>query len=150
MAEITFKKSINSVRHLIEHLHAENFIEYQYAKRSIAAEDILWDRPAEMEAIRYKSLPRNGGQEFMLPNLIPKSKESKMAWDALNLIAQELLRREKSLPPELAEWVADVLADQWTKRGQKRRPRPAKGASRMAHPDVVFSRRPDLTSTVGS
>ena len=145
MDEITSEKSIKSARHLIKYLgvekfldypDAEKFIEYRYAKDySKCPGSLLWYPPAETEAVKYRSLPRNGEREFMLPNLIPKSKETRMAWDALNLIAQDLLRGGKSLPPELAEWVADVLADQLVKGGQKRRPRPAKGAHRTKNRD---------------
>ena len=148
MDEITSEKSIKSARHLIEHLDVEkfldypdteNFIEYQYAKNHIECPGrLLWYPPVETEALKYRSLPRDGGREFMLPNLLPKSKETQMAWDALNLIAQDLLRGGKSLPPELAEWVADVLADQLAKRGQKRRPRPAKGAHRTKNRDETL------------
>ena len=81
----------------------------------------------------YKSLPSNSGQEFILSNLISESKETKVAWDALDLIAQDLLREGKPLPPALAEWVADVLADQLVKKKEQRWPRPDKGAHRVAH-----------------
>ena len=141
MAEITSEKSIKSARHLIEHLDVEKFIDYpdvekfidyQCAKNYIKCPgSLFWYPPAETAAVAYRSLPRSTGErEFMLSDLISKSKETRRAWDALNLIAQDLFRRKESLPPELAEWVADVLADQLakTKRGQKRRPRPAKGA----------------------
>ena len=50
---------------------------------------------------------------------------------ALNLVAQDLLRKGRPLPPDLAGWIADVLADQLGKKKksekEKRRPRPGKG-----------------------
>ena len=44
-----------------------------------------------------------------------------MAWDGVNIIAQQLLRDGKPLPPELASWVADVLED--VLKAEKKRPR---------------------------
>ena len=71
-------------------------------------------------------------QKAALPRLLEDSQETKVAWDALYGIAQVLLRAGKPLPPELAEWVADVLADQREKKKkrEKRRPRPATGPSK--------------------
>ena len=109
MDEITSEKSIKSARHLIKYLgvekfldypDAEKFIEYRYAKDyNKCPGSLLWYPPAETEAVKYRSLPRNGEREFVLPNLIPKSKETRMAWDALNLIAQDLLRGENLSHP---------------------------------------------------
>ena len=50
---------------------------------------------------------------------IDESRTDKNSWDTLNLIAQEFLRRGGLLSPELAGWVAEVLAEI--------RPRPPKG-----------------------
>ena len=57
------------------------------------------------------------------------STDERWAWEALNLIAQDLLREGTPLPPELAAWVADVLEDQFlpdNKKKQGRQPRPRK------------------------
>ncbi len=60
--------------------------------------------------------------------LLDESKKTWVAWDALNILAQYRLRKGKPLPLEIAEWVADVLADQGVEEKKKRRrPRPGKG-----------------------
>ena len=46
-----------------------------------------------------------------LPDLILHSREHRAAWDMLNLMAQHELRRGAPIPPMLAAWIADVLAD---------------------------------------
>ena len=81
--------------------------------------------------------PRDGGEGF-LAKLIEDSREKKSAWDALNLIAQDLLREGEPLPRDLAAWICDVLADQLAPRGQKRRPRPSRGSHRTAGRDWNF------------
>lgn len=71
--------------------------------------------------------------------LIADSQKIKGAWDALNWIAQDMLRKRKPLPPELAEWVADVLADRLAKKKEpKRRPRPPKGLHRWFNRDLLL------------
>ena len=66
-------------------------------------------------------LPRDGGDDF-LSRLIDESVEDKSSWDALSLIAQELMRESEPLPDKLAKWAVDVLADQRAKRGDEKRP----------------------------
>ena len=92
---------------------------------------------AEGKARAYLLLhrPRDGGDEF-LATLIQDSKKNKSAWDALDLVAQDLLHRGDLLPGELAQWTRDVLTDQLAPRGQKRRrPRPSKGSHDTAGRD---------------
>ena len=67
----------------------------------------------------YKILPPDGRSGF-LQRLLVGSGETRLAWDSVSLIAQELLRAGEALPAELAEWVADVL--------EGKHPRPSKGA----------------------
>ena len=82
---------------------------------------------AETYARHYrKVLPKNGRDDF-LRNLIVESAESKMAWDAVKLITEDLLRTKEPLPAELREWLADVLYDQQRPGKDKRQARPTKG-----------------------
>lgn len=78
----------------------------------------LWEEPAQGWAYSYKILPPNGRGGF-LRRLLVGSGETKLAWDSVSLIAQELLRAGETLPAELAGWVADVL--------EGKRPRPTMG-----------------------
>ena len=146
MDEIVFEKSIKATKHLIKHLDvekfldypdAENYIEYRYAKNYIEYQNITWFTPAQTRAIEYRTAP-DSGEKYMLPDLMSESKKTKVAWDALNLIAQDLLREGKRLPPALAEWVRDVLADQLVKKGPKQRPRPARGTNQMENRDAIL------------
>ena len=67
-------------------------------------------------------------QSVQLDSFIWGAARHKAFWDAVNLIAQRQLKRGNPLPAALADWVKDVLADQYTKRQKdKKRPRPAKG-----------------------
>ena len=60
--------------------------------------------------------------------LVHTSADERWAWDALSLIARELIREGIPLPPELAQWVGDVLADQSVKKKElQRRPQPNAG-----------------------
>ena len=88
----------------------------------------LDELPAETRLrVFAKVLPKRGRDEF-LHGLIDESAKSKHAWDSVKLIAESLLRRNEPLPVELRQWIADVLADQYTP-SDKRRPRPTKGGS---------------------
>ena len=83
----------------------------------------------------FRDRPR-GDPDGFLARLIRESKYDKSSWDALNLIAQKLIREGGLLEPtELAEWTADVLADQSAKRGHTTRPRPSKGGHATAGRD---------------
>lgn len=137
MDEITFEKSIKSAENFPAYQYAkdfldlpgaENFIEYQYAKNFLndpKTSEGMERSLVEMIVYLYKtSRPQESFPSF----LIDDSRETKGAWDGLNLIAQDLLQKGRPLPPDLAGWVADVLADQLGKKGKKkRRPRPGKG-----------------------
>ena len=146
MAEITFGKSIKSTNYLAAYRSAEEFIdlpdfedfvEYQYAKNFLNHPEnskIMEMSLAEMLA----SVDKTSGPEESFPSYrIAGSRENKWAWDALNLIAQNWLRKGKPLPPEAAEWIADVLADQLVGEEQKRRPRP-RVEPRSQHPRDLF------------
>ena len=71
--------------------------------------------------------PRGEKGDSLLTRFIAESQFDKSSWDALDLIAQELIRKGEPLPAALGKWTADVLADLVAERGQKRRPRPGKG-----------------------
>ena len=72
--------------------------------------------------------------------------DSAVEWDTVNLIAQKMLREERPLPPELAEWIADVLADQLLKqKEEKRRPRLTK---RGVNPDKDSVRNMKIVNAV--
>lgn len=151
MAEITGEKgkTIKSARPDIEHLDvgkfldypdAENFIEYRSIKNFL--DDSLTLRAMEMQlAETYALLYKTSDTQF-LSDLIAKSRETKETWEALVLIAQALLREGRSLPPALAEWVADVLADQLGKKNkpekEKRRPRPPKSPRRLSSRNQII------------
>ena len=79
----------------------------------------LWESPAKGFAYSYTALPPHGQDEF-LRDLIEQSKQTKLAWDSVSLIAQEHLRAGPGLPPVLRDWVVEVLA--------RRKERPAKGS----------------------
>ena len=82
------------------------------------------ETPAKTWADYYKALSGFGDeQEQFLHELIADSKKTKLSWDAVSLIAQEHIREEWTLPPELRDWVIGVLArkEEWerpTKRAQ--------------------------------
>jgi len=129
-------------------MSAENYLDYPGAKDSLAyryAKNFLDDPKnseimemslAETYASAYKT---SRPEEYFPSHLIAESLETKEAWDALNLIAQALLRAGQPLPPELAEWIADVLADQSVERKkEKRRPRPARDPRRQHNRNLLL------------
>ena len=77
--------------------------------------EFVGDTPAEALVRLYEYRPAEL-REDLLRDLIYCSTEIMAAWDGLNLIAEKLLLQGESLPPDLARWVADRLAE--------RRPRP--------------------------
>ena len=119
---------------------AENSLAYQYAKNFLnwaKSSGGMERSPVETNASVYESLNASL-QESEISYLITESQEAQVAWDSLNQIAQDLLREGKLLPPELAEWVADVLADQWVeekRKKERRRRRPPKGARSQQNRD---------------
>lgn len=136
MAEITGEKTIKSARPRIEHLDVEKFsayldakgfVEFRHAKNYLKHSGILGNREGSLAEAIVSLHKTSRPEEAFSSFLIVDSREKKGAWDGLIWIAQNLLWKGKPLPPDLAKWVADVLADQLAKKGQKRRPRPTKG-----------------------
>ena len=76
-------------------------------------------------------------RDDLIQTLLAASSRTKDAWDAVNLIAQGLIRQGKPLPAELAEWTADVLVDQLSRRGDEKRPRPARGGHPKGGRDLI-------------
>ena len=76
-------------------------------------------------------------RDDLLQTLIEASPERKDAWDAANLIARGLIKEGRPLPPVLAEWTADVLVDRLSRRGEERRPRPARGGHAKGGRDLI-------------
>ena len=83
---------------------------------------------AESMARLYKRRAVDSRESF-LRDLVWCSEEITVAWDSLNLIAQDLLRAGEPLPAQLAAWVADNLA------GERSRP-----TGRGQDPDAKVSR----------
>lgn len=54
----------------------------------------------------------------VLARLIQRSADEPVAWDAVNLIARDLLRDGEPLPSELAAWVADELEKKHKRPGR--------------------------------
>lgn len=84
------------------------------------------------ELFRYSREPvegkRSPGRELGLVGLIGLSAVDRYAWDAVNLVSQEYLAPGDVPPDPLAQWVADVLADQTVEEKERKlRPRPATG-----------------------
>ena len=118
MNEETFEAAVEVARDIIRDTE-ETFAEFGASTPELLAR-LYRDQPAEI-------------QERNLHRLIWCSEEIVAAWDAVSRIAQDLLREEGSLPPELAEWTADVLDDVLAGR----RPRPTK---RGPDPDANLAR----------
>lgn len=128
------------IKEFLDYKGAENCLAYQYAKNFL-------DHPQHAESLK-RSLAETIVSGYKTPRsqasfpsyLIADSQETSGAWDALYLIAQAWLREGKPLPLEAAQWVADVLADQWEekKKAEKRRPRPGKGARRTFNRDLLL------------
>ena len=127
------------IKNFLDYPDAENCLAYQYAKNFL-------DHPQHAESLK-RSLKetivsgyKTSDSQAPFPSyLIADSRETSGAWDALHLIAQAWIREGKPLPPEAAQWVADVLADHWEKRKKgKRRPRPTKGAHRWFNRNLLF------------
>lgn len=79
-------------------------------------------------ATSYDSITDGVERVGVLDHFIKGSEMRKDYWDAVNLIARRQLRKGNALPPALANWIKDVLADQYIrKQAEKARPRPAKG-----------------------
>ena len=111
----------------------------KYVERSFFSEHqpLSTETPEVTRARMYRAvLPVRSRGEY-LHELIAESATSKRAWDSVALIAQGLVQEGEPLPPELAEWVVDVLSDQST-QGDRRRPRPTKGGNPEANRDWLI------------
>ena len=109
----------------------------RFARKYFSSQELyLKSTAAQGRALAYLEVhhPRGDREEY-LDRLIRESASDKSSWDALNFIAQDLLLDGKRLPAELAKWTVDVLADGTAKRGEERRPRPAKGSDDNAGRD---------------
>ena len=112
MDEKRFQEAVESVRNVLRQ------------------ERELWgETPAEGLARLYKRSAPESRADFLREQLWC-SNEIMASWDAVKLIAEDLLRDGEPLLPELAEWVANVLAD-----GEKSRP-----TQRGQDPDAKFNR----------
>lgn len=76
-------------------------------------------------------------RDDLLQTLMAAAARQKDSWDAVVLIARELIKQGKALPPALSEWTTDVLADQLSRRGEKKRPRPARGGHAKGGRDLI-------------
>ena len=93
-----------------------------------------WKDPARVFANLFWS-SRELDQQEDNPDLAPSlvgliglSQVDKYMWDAVNLFAQAHLTRGDPLPDPLAQWIVEVLRDQYLPaKKQKFRPRPGKG-----------------------
>ena len=71
--------------------------------------------PAKVRADHYKMLSGfEDVQGQLLHDLIADSEKTKLSWDAVSLIAREYHRKSLAYPPELHDWVDDVLAGKRT------------------------------------
>ena len=97
----------------------------EYAKAIVSAFDPIGKTPEET-VLRFW-----GGRAMQDPailrGLLRDSREVRSLWDGVNLIAQQLLRDGGTLPPDLAVWVADVLADVKEQPRKPPRSRPSTG-----------------------
>lgn len=89
----------------------------------------MQEAPAKALADFYNVLSE-GSRPAHLRELIERSSEAKLYWDAVSLMAQEALRSGLPLPRDLSVWTADVLAGD--------RPRPSKGAQTTRARDVLM------------
>lgn len=124
----------------LDYPDAENSLAYQYAKGFLdhyERSGAISRSPVETEVSVYKRGDASL-QQSELSYLLAESQGIRMAWDSLNLIAQDWLREGKPLPPKLVEWVVEVLADQLVKKKEQRRPRPRGGAQRLRDRDIVL------------
>lgn len=88
----------------------------------------LWEQPVELALLLFDiGSEEERAQE--LRTVIDLSATSKLEWEITSRIAQRALYQGEQLPPELAQWTADVLA--------KKRMRPGKGSRTIAR-DIIF------------
>ena len=97
--------------------------------------DRKWEDPGRLFAhylywdIRELDQADGPDPEHALRELIALSEVNKHMWDAVNLVAQTHLARGDLLPSSLAQWVTQVLRDQYIQPQKwKWRPRPSQGS----------------------
>ena len=100
------------------------------ARAILGCTDFRSITPEEMFVGIYMKFIPESSRESVLRDLINKSKTHRATWKTVKLIAQELLRNGKALPPELAAWVADVLGG--------RRRLPPRGGERFGARDFMI------------
>ena len=93
-------------------------------------------------ATRYGRLAAAAQGEY-LSSLISFSRDTASAWDALRLIAQQLLQGGAPIPSELSPWISDVLEDAGKLKKAKQRPRPRRD------PDANSARNELMACCVG-
>ena len=105
-----------------------SFIRRKYGGRN------NWKNPTSdfVNLFWYSGEPVEGkgspGPEISLVGLIRLSEVDKYVWEAVNLISQQHLTTGVVLPDPLAQWVADLLADQTIReKEEKLRRRSATG-----------------------
>ena len=89
----------------------------QIAKQYRALTEAGW--PGAAESYRNAVVAR----PIVLSVRLQLSKENQREWDAVSLIAQQLLRNREPLPDALADWLADVLKEDRQRPKQRGRPR---------------------------
>lgn len=105
-------------------------------RRKYRAGDKLEDPTKEYVDLFWRSrepveVKRSPGREISLVGFIGLSAVDRYAWDAVNRVAQEYLVTGRVPPDPLAQWVADLLADQTVKEKERKlRRRPATGLRR--------------------
>ena len=93
-----------------------------------------WKDPASVYAYLYwrsRELDQeddNPVPKLSLVRLIGLSQVDRYIWDAVNLIAQAHLTNGDLLPDPLAQWIVEVLRDQYLDPQEKFRRRPATGS----------------------
>lgn len=84
-------------------------------------------------AMSYDGVVDEAERLAMLEHFIMGSEMRRDYWDAVNLIARRQLRAGNALPPPLANWIKDVLADQFVQTQKEKRDRdPRDRAKRCA------------------
>ena len=103
-------------------------------------------------ALSYDGIVDEAEQLALLDYLIMEAETWKHYWDAVNLIARRQLRAGNALPPPLANWIKDVLADQFVrKQKEENATATSQGTAHSgAQPERASgSRKPDRTGIQG-
>ena len=118
--ELTFRRCVEEVREIIGRSNALGLTGGELGASLYFTE-------------AYPQSVRDG----LVQTLIEASSRQKDSWDAVILIAGELIKRGEPLPPALSRWTTNILADQLSKRGEKKRPRPARGGHAKGGRDLI-------------